>query len=1088
MPWPGLNAKCGPLARLTIRTLCVPWTPAKSKAPSYLAMEYVEGVDLQKFVKDRGPMSVVNACKAIRQAALALASAHQAGLVHRDIKPSNLLVAKSGQIKLLDLGLARLAGDAAAAATELTTAGQTFGTPDYMAPEQWEDSHAADARTDLYALGCTLFFLLAGSAPFASETHRTAVNKMKGHLMDPIPDLAGSRADIPAAVVDIYQKLLAKKPADRFQTAAELAEALLPFSSTKSTKSSGTIPALTDVAQTEQLAAEPLPAISTTAPVVAQPKPATASGSGSRRNRAIRVASGAAAFFVFLGVIIITITSKDGTKTTLRVPEGTALDIQAAPDSTVEIKQAATPNTNPKPTEPVTSEPPANMPATSGVAPVTVDYAGERRAAEQALRYKAFELTLIDEQGAVITWDGKTLPTQPFQIQVLKLRSADNPILDDQALEPFAACKAIRTLHLQSRHVTATGLQRVLSGSALEWLDLWEMKLGRAELEAILTQRSPPRQTLQFGLCEFLPEDWDGLPAQAQVVSLSVSPAAPTPEQFRSLAAAMPALEFFRVHLSSDLPRESLQAFVESCPRLRLINVDRCEPDALLALQDGRAVNGLALPGTLLNESTIDLLTQLPALRTLRFTDWTSGAVATESLAALSRLTQLTDFGLYEYSPEVISAALPALSKLPSLQVLRLVKFAGTVSDYEHLSRFPALNHLAVYSIVHPAAPDEAFVARLKDWQTAHPWIGVHDGSRYRLSDGIEFAAERRAAAWLAEHLANGNFSWQSESGGGITHAQQRELPAENFAVRTITGELAPGVIDGDLAALEGCQCLTTVTLHGQNPRLTGRGLSWLGRNRGLSHLEIYHAPIIDRDLMQQLAGLNGLQTLRLVSCQGDPDAFRHCPRLPALTSLSLRGVSLLDSQLPNLAETFPQLTEINMEYGGGCPQSLMPLAGHPRLEQVSCSSGHLTPAGIAALQQLPRLRTIEVHSPVVDPPDRLQALAPLGDRLTKVMIRTWFDWDVGPSAADYDVLLSLPLLEEIHFGNHRGSPTDEHLLAAARLPRLHTLRIGFDPDQRKYTPAGIEAFRQRRPDVSLWVDGQDYPARPAAKPPASAP
>ncbi len=155
----------------------------------YLAMEYIDGTDLKKLVNDRGPMSVVNACQAIRQAALALASAHEAGLVHRDIKPSNLLLTKSGQIKLLDLGLARLAGEAATNTSDLTTEGESFGTPDYMAPEQWEDAHSADARTDLYALGCTLFFLLTGRTPFGSDAHRTAANKMKSHLLDPVPDL-----------------------------------------------------------------------------------------------------------------------------------------------------------------------------------------------------------------------------------------------------------------------------------------------------------------------------------------------------------------------------------------------------------------------------------------------------------------------------------------------------------------------------------------------------------------------------------------------------------------------------------------------------------------------------------------------------------------------------------------------------------------------------------------------------------------------------------------------------------------------------------------------------------------------------------
>ena len=234
----------------------------------YLSMEYVEGQDLQELVKAKGPMSVVNACKAIRQAALGLAAAHKLGLVHRDIKPSNLFVTKqTGQIKILDMGLALLSQEEAQAA--LTSTGQCFGTPDYMAPEQWEDAHTCDGRADLYALGCTLFLLLVGRTPYGGDDYRSVPKKMMGHVRDPIPDLKAARAavrggggqppqtsllpsdpsagqvasdvidtlrlaasatsDIPDGLDAIYRKLMAKDPKDRFASADQLAEALTPF-------------------------------------------------------------------------------------------------------------------------------------------------------------------------------------------------------------------------------------------------------------------------------------------------------------------------------------------------------------------------------------------------------------------------------------------------------------------------------------------------------------------------------------------------------------------------------------------------------------------------------------------------------------------------------------------------------------------------------------------------------------------------------------------------------------------------------------------------------------------------------------------
>ncbi len=194
----------------------------------YLAMEYVEGMDLHRLVRTRGPLSVTSAARAVRHAALALDAAHRSGLVHRDIKPSNLLADTTGKVRLLDLGLARL-GDETSLLTNLTAAGSCFGTPDYMAPEQWDDSHAVDGRADLYALGCTLHFLLAGHAPFETDSHKTMIRKLAAHVSMPAPDLQASRPSVPAGLAAIYSQLLAKRPADRLPNAAALAEALLPF-------------------------------------------------------------------------------------------------------------------------------------------------------------------------------------------------------------------------------------------------------------------------------------------------------------------------------------------------------------------------------------------------------------------------------------------------------------------------------------------------------------------------------------------------------------------------------------------------------------------------------------------------------------------------------------------------------------------------------------------------------------------------------------------------------------------------------------------------------------------------------------------
>lgn len=195
----------------------------------YLVMEFVDGVDLHQAVRLNGPCEIVDACEIIRQAALGLSYAHERGLVHRDIKPGNLFLARDGHVKILDLGLARLRFDSSehsAAEFTLTSVGSFMGTPDYMAPEQWEDSHGVDHRCDLYALGCTLYFLLTGKAPFDDSEHNSLMLKLKGHTLEVPPRLRSLRNDVPVELDELAQRLLAKSPADRPQSAKEVAAIL----------------------------------------------------------------------------------------------------------------------------------------------------------------------------------------------------------------------------------------------------------------------------------------------------------------------------------------------------------------------------------------------------------------------------------------------------------------------------------------------------------------------------------------------------------------------------------------------------------------------------------------------------------------------------------------------------------------------------------------------------------------------------------------------------------------------------------------------------------------------------------------------
>lgn len=187
----------------------------------YLVMDYVEGVNINQLLSVGGPMPAPLACGMIRQAAQGLDAIHRAGMVHRDLKPSNLMISEDGVVKILDLGLARLQGEEF---DELTPANCQLGTVDFQAPEQASDPRRVDIRADIYSLGCTLFKLITGQAPFADcLTPAAKIQKRAEGWFPPLP------AHAPGKLAEVLAKMTALAPGDRFQTPEELVEALTPF-------------------------------------------------------------------------------------------------------------------------------------------------------------------------------------------------------------------------------------------------------------------------------------------------------------------------------------------------------------------------------------------------------------------------------------------------------------------------------------------------------------------------------------------------------------------------------------------------------------------------------------------------------------------------------------------------------------------------------------------------------------------------------------------------------------------------------------------------------------------------------------------
>jgi RND family efflux transporter MFP subunit len=336
-----------------------------------LIMEFIDGLDLAEIVRRIGPLPTAEACEMIRRTAFALQCAHEHGLVHRDIKPSNIMLSRSGEVKLLDLGLARFFAESALpcatgvspvppaeetpnaeAAEDMTVTGQAMGTADYMAPEQASDSRTVDIRADIYSLGCTLYRLLSGRAPFGGPDHRGTLDKMNAHVRETPPPLGQFVPALPEGLEAILDRMLAKIPADRFSAPAEVAAALEPFCHnvgqvSNLSKDAGQVGIPSHEANLPELVtrAIALPREQWAKAEKSQdanfitPRPTTAP---NRRRPIVRNLLLGAAFFglmalAFAGGILITINREGKLPTTIEAPEGSKFKINELGDMTIDL-------------------------------------------------------------------------------------------------------------------------------------------------------------------------------------------------------------------------------------------------------------------------------------------------------------------------------------------------------------------------------------------------------------------------------------------------------------------------------------------------------------------------------------------------------------------------------------------------------------------------------------------------------------------------------------------------------------------------------------------------------------------------------
>lgn len=275
------------LARLEHPAIVPIYKVGRYSGIDYIAMKFIAGDDLKQKVKQAKesgiPIPVATACRWISDSADALGYAHEQNVIHRDIKPGNLMITHgSGRLIVLDMGIARLADPGIPQGTGLTMQARGLGTPEFMPPEQWADARAVTPSSDFYALGCTLYYLLAGTVPFKRAR---MVELMRAHATEPVPKLHEIRADVPSALDDVIAKMMAKSPDDRYRTGPEMVEALRPFADESPPRTTTSVP-------NHGSASPPIPA----PPTKKKPRPA---GNAKR----LGVAVGGAAILVLLGLL-----------------------------------------------------------------------------------------------------------------------------------------------------------------------------------------------------------------------------------------------------------------------------------------------------------------------------------------------------------------------------------------------------------------------------------------------------------------------------------------------------------------------------------------------------------------------------------------------------------------------------------------------------------------------------------------------------------------------------------------------------------------------------------------------------------------
>lgn len=988
----------------------------------YLTMELVVGTDLHHLVKQRGPLPVKDACKAIRQAALGLHAAHKEGLVHRDIKPSNLLLAKNGQIKILDLGLA-LIGDGTPHEA-ITSTGQVLGTPDYMAPEQWEDTHATDLRTDLYALGCTLFYLLTGRAPYATDEYKSVVKKMSGHVNAPIPDLKAARPDVPDGVCAIYQRLMSKRPEDRYASAAALAQALAPFSSSKTTEAPAVEPPSAPVAPPRSDATSDLPAnteaTETIAPTVNHVVDSESPAVRKLRQKTLTGLAGLAVLVTLIGISVWFTQNR------------TPIGLREAP-SRQSVPVAG------KQTKTDVATIPATVPQGAGwhgwpadapkpaIAPFDADQAKKHQ--EEWAAY----LKVPVEYENSIGMKFRLIPPGEFMMgstneQIEQLLAKADPAEFDTIKSESPRHQVILTkpLYLGTCEVTQDAYATMTKFHPSEFSISGS---GNAKVEGTDTSQFPVECVTWDDAADFCSK-------------LNIREYGDIPSDGVNAATAIPQAAY-------RLPTEAEWEFA-------------CRAGTASEFWFGDQDNELA---------SFAWMRKTSGGRT-----HSVGTLAANAFGLFDVAGNVCEWVQDRWSPTYYEQCSQNLCIDPindDMNKTEQIFRGGTWShnSYGGRSAFrqPQARHFRSDYIGFRVALSTDAVHRMR--------VNAEMATRADLNspprrDEINFADERKTATRFLR-LGKGKATLGNKDRQPIGELRI-PYPKEPFFLQTI--DLAGADVSTDeFVVFTDASEIEHLNLA-SNPRITPSGLNALASLRKLQSLDVSHTAI-DSESMSLLKNWPELRRLDLTATRIDDAGLDHLASCPRLEYLAVGKTKVTNEGLAKVLPHCPYLKELHLESQAddAGTRAVSALKGFKFLRSVRCSADQLTPEGIDALRALPQFEEIQLRSPTSN--DAVALIPGLSVKLQRFECVTSADSDTGISAVGYQSLQRCRQLIHLQFGGKSGSPTDASLVELATLANLHSMDLAFPEPARQYTRTGVTKFRELRPDVEFTVDGKTYPA-----------